>query len=55
MSETLWLPGLLVLGVGLAAGLAAAFLLRRGPRSPEPKVELRVRDLERRRVRGLTW
>lgn len=51
MTETVWLPSLLVLGIGLAAGLAAAVAVRRrrGQRDSKPGQELQVRDLEARR------
>lgn len=49
MNGGVWLPGLLVLGVGLAIGLAAATSVRRGRRRQRRGRELQLRDLEGRR------
>jgi tetratricopeptide (TPR) repeat protein len=51
VNDVAWLPSLLVLGIGLALGLAATVALRRGrKRKPEKAtLELQLRDLEERR------
>lgn len=51
MNDVAWLPSLLVLGIGLAIGLAAGAAVRRGRRDKTAKAEqeLRLRDLEARR------
>ena len=51
MNEVAWLPSLLVLGIGLAIGLAAAVVVRRNrKRTPATDAEaLQLRDLEERR------
>ena len=51
MTEVAWLPSLLVLGIGLALGVAASVALRRGRKkqAAEPGLDLKLRDLEARR------
>ncbi len=51
MTEAAWLPSLLVLGIGLAIGLAASAAVRRGRKRRTGKAgqELQLRDLEARR------
>ncbi len=51
MNEINWLPSLLVLGIGLAIGLGASFVVRRGRKrkSDRDRGELRLNDLETRR------
>ena len=51
MSDVVWLPSLLVLGIGLVLGLLAALAVRRSRRRKGGKSteELRLRDLEARR------
>ena len=51
MNDVNWLPSLLVLGIGLAIGLAASFAVRRSRRrkSDREERELLLRDLEERR------
>jgi tetratricopeptide (TPR) repeat protein len=50
MMEGIWLPGLIVLGVGLVAGAVLAWRLRRGgTASSSADTKLRIGDLEARR------
>jgi len=51
MNDIVWLPSLLVLGIGLAIGLAASAAVRRGRKrqSVRSGQKLRLRDLETRR------
>ena len=52
MSETSWLPSLIVLGIGLAIGLFAVFAVRRDRKrraAEKTPHDLRLRDLEARR------
>jgi tetratricopeptide (TPR) repeat protein len=51
MNDVVWLPSLLVLGIGLAIGLAASAIVRRGRKrkSGQAGRKLRLRDLEARR------
>ena len=51
MNDVAWLPSLLVLGVGLAIGVAASIAVRRSrkPKAGKGVEELRLRDLEARR------
>ncbi|MGB5889025.1 MAG: hypothetical protein WBH75_03525, partial [Thermoanaerobaculia bacterium] len=53
MSGSIWVPGLLVLAVGLAGGLWAAFQLRRQGKASnatgDGDVRLKIADLENRK------
>jgi len=49
VSSSIWIPGLVVLGIGLGAGLLLARRFRAAAATSLPDLELRIADLEARR------